>query len=422
MDLRETKGKQIALTKQIRKVDDGFIVKSQNSNRYYFVDENGKCNCPDCEINGAKKCKHSYAVNYFLTVVKTDLNGAIQTQKIRLTYPQAWHAYNQAQNNEVKQFESLLKDLLETVEEPARDGAGRPSLSLRESLFCSIKKVYSQMSSRRAKGLFDEAKEKMLIEKSPYFNCVSALLNKEETTALLEGLITLSALPLKSVESSFAVDSSGFRTTKFTEYCKDKHGIEKHHEYLKAHILCGTKTNIVCSAKVTNENGADITQFAPLVQNTNENGFDIKELSADKAYNSANNYNMVREVGAVPYIPYKSNTVANSHSGNKAKFWRRMYHYFQANQEEFSEHYHKRSNVETTFFMIKSKLGDCLKSKNFIAQKNELLCKILAHNLIVLITEIYELGISAQFAPFKEKEVIENLHVNSENCMLIKPF
>ena len=62
--------------------------------------------------------------------------------------------------------------------------------------------------------------------------------------------------------------------------------------------------------------------------------------------------------------------------------------------------------------MIKSKLGDSLKSKNFIAQKNELLCKILAHNIIVLITEIYELGIEAQFAPFKEKVVVSSLHEN----------
>jgi len=406
-DLREERGKVIAKTRRIKKLEDGFAVQSQNSKRFYFVDNNGSCNCPDCQINGTKTCKHIYAVKYYLQVEKAD--GT--TEKVRLTYGQAWHAYNQAQNNEIKQFETLLYDLLESVEEPEQQGAGRPRLPLREQLFCSIKKVYSQMSSRRAKGLFDEAKEKQLIKKSPYFNCVSALLNKEETTALLEKLVELSASPLQSVETQFAVDSSGFRTTKFTEYCKDKHGTGRKHEYLKAHILCGTKTNIICSAKVTEGNSADSPQLAPLVQNTNENGFNLVELSADKAYNSINNFNTIRGIGGFPYIPYKKGTAQTCRSGNRAKFWRRMYHYFQANQEEFSEHYHKRSNVETTFFMIKSKLGDCLKSKNFIAQKNELLCKILAHNIIVLITEIYELGIEAQFAPFKQKEVIKNLHV-----------
>ena len=61
------------------------------------------------------------------------------------------------------------------------------------------------------------------------------------------------------------------------------------------------------------------------------------------------------------------------------------------------EHYHKISNVESTFNMIKAKLGDKLKSKNFLAQKNELLCKLIAHNTIVLIHEMYELGIKPDF-------------------------
>ncbi len=39
---------------------------------------------------------------------------------------------------------------------------------------------------------------------------------------------------------------------------------------------------------------------------------------------------------------------------------------------EFFEHYHKRSNVETTFMAIKTKFGDTLKSKNEVAQVNEL--------------------------------------------------
>ena len=108
--------------------------------------------------------------------------------------------------------------MLESIDEPIKQGAGRPNLSLREQLFCSVKKIYSQMSSRRAKGLFDEAKEKQLIEKSPYFNVVSALLNKEGTTALLEKLITLSALPLKTVEHTWLADSSGFRTNNYSQY------------------------------------------------------------------------------------------------------------------------------------------------------------------------------------------------------------
>ena len=47
--------------------------------------------------------------------------------------------------------------------------------------------------------------------------------------------------------------------------------------------------------------------------------------------------------------------------------------------------------------MVKAKFGEKLKSKNFTAQKNELLCKFIAHNIVVLIHEMYELGVKVDF-------------------------
>jgi transposase len=70
-----------------------------------------------------------------------------------------------------------------------------------------------------------------------------------------------------------------------------------------------------------------------------------------------------------------------------------MYGFFMQHQKEFMKHYHLRSNVETTFFMIKSKFNETLKGKTRQAQENELLLKILCHNIVVLIHEANELGI-----------------------------
>jgi transposase len=66
-------------------------------------------------------------------------------------------------------------------------------------------------------------------------------------------------------------------------------------------------------------------------------------------------------------------------------------------RREFTNHYHKRSNVETMFSMIKGKFGERLKSKTDKAQINELLCKVLCHNLCCVIQSIYELDIEAEF-------------------------
>jgi len=64
---------------------------------------------------------------------------------------------------------------------------------------------------------------------------------------------------------------------------------------------------------------------------------------------------------------------------------------------EFLQHYHKRSNVETTFHMIKSKFGQRLRSKSLTAQINKALCKVLCHNLCVVIQSMHELNITPEF-------------------------
>lgn len=44
--------------------------------------------------------------------------------------------------------------------------------------------------------------------------------------------------------------------------------------------------------------------------------------------------------------------------------------------------------------MMKAKVGDALRSKTDIVLVNELLCKVLCHNLYCLIQSFYELGAS----------------------------
>ena len=92
------------------------------------------------------------------------------------------------------------------------------------------------------------------------------------------------------------------------------------------------------------------------------------------------------------YIAFKS-----IHTGRAEGLWKKMFHYFQFRRDEFLAHYHKRSNVESTFSMIKAKFGDHLRSKTDVAMVNEALCKIICHNICCLIQEAHELGITTEF-------------------------
>ena len=62
------------------------------------------------------------------------------------------------------------------------------------------------------------------------------------------------------------------------------------------------------------------------------------------------------------------------------------------------DHYHKRSNIETAFSMIKGKFGSALRSKSDTGQINEALCKVLAHNVCVLIHAMHALNIHPIFS------------------------
>jgi transposase len=70
-----------------------------------------------------------------------------------------------------------------------------------------------------------------------------------------------------------------------------------------------------------------------------------------------------------------------------------MYHLFSYQRDTFLSRYHQQSNVETTFSMIKAKFGDTLRSKSEVGQFSEVLCKVIAHNLSVLIACIHEIGL-----------------------------
>lgn len=74
-----------------------------------------------------------------------------------------------------------------------------------------------------------------------------------------------------------------------------------------------------------------------------------------------------------------------------------MYHYYVFNRQAFLDRYHKRSNVESTYSMIKGKFGDAVRSKSDTGQINEVLCKVLCHNICVLIQSMHEFGIEPLF-------------------------
>lgn len=428
---REQRGLQIAATKKLQRQGDRWFVPSQSGRTgmqkggsFYEVKPDPAkphCTCPDFEARQLR-CKHIYAVEIVTRREYTD-DGETQTftetVTVKKTYRQEWPAYNAAQVNEKSEFQKLLHELCKGIGEPSQK-TGRPRLPLEDMIFSAAFKVYSTVSGRRFMSDLRDAKDKGYISKLPCYNSIFNYFEMESLTPYLTMLIEESSLPLTAIESDFAVDSSGFSTCRFFQWVdakyKDKTLVNKR-EWVKVHLMCGVKTNIVTAVEISDKFAGDSPFFKGLVDTTAQN-FTMQEVSADKAYLSADNLQAVVDHSAMPYIPFKINSASQLGQGRrrsqdkkknwdkKSTLWRRMYFYYTYNQSWFMQQYHKRSNVETTFHMIKSKFGDSLRSKTSTAQINEALCKVLCHNLCCLIQSMFELNIKPEF--WSSLEVLES--------------
>ena len=397
MNAREERGLIIAACCKLNKTSDGWLVPSQSNETIYRVNaEKQTCTCPD-HAEAGFKCKHLYAVE-FTAKREVGADGTVTETKTltfteKVTYKQDWTAYNTAQSVEKDRVQELLCDLCRDLPEPIRTGKSGPKPhSVKDSVFAMVFKVYCTLSSRRTSSDLREACERGHVAREIPGLKVPQFFENPTYTPILKNLIFRSSLPLRAVETKFAIDSSGFSSSRFERYFDHKHGMTRFkHTWIKCHIACGTKTNVVTAVRILDKDAADSPQFVPLLKETAK-GFDIGEVSADKAYASLENFEEVAACGGTAFIAFKSNA-----TGAVGGMFQKMFHYFQYRQEEFMAHYHARSNVESTFSAVKRKFGDCVRSRTETAQINEVLCKLLCHNLCCLIQEQHELGIEAVF-------------------------
>lgn len=408
MGIWQERGLAIANSNTIRKNKLGWQVPSQSGNGTYVVSlDHGEpfCTCGYFEAEH-KKCQHIFAVEFIAQREKRPDGTEIVTETVRITYTQEWAAYDAAQMHEQEKFVMLLRDLCNGIPEPEYR-FGRPRLPLADVIFGLAFKSYTTMSGRRFMSDIREAEVKELVAKSPSFASSARYLENPELTPLLKALIEQSASPLKAIETDFAVDSSGFSTNTYARWFDHKWGKERSKQaWVKVHLMCGVKTHVVTSVEATPYQSADTLQFPALVAQTAKT-FDINEVSADKAYSDRRNLHAVQAVGGKAYIPFKINSTGmGDHHHRFDGLWNRMWYFYNFNRDTFLQHYHKRSNAESTFSMIKAKFGASVRAKTPTAQVNEVLCKILCHNICVLIQSIYELGLEPTFWTFDTKEAV----------------
>lgn len=394
---REERGRQIAKQGGIKQIGSRYKVPSQSgSEGGYLVDlVEETCTCADYELR-RKQCKHVHAVYTWIawgSEVAAD-GSVTETMTVkRKTVKRDWAAYNEAQTSEGIYVERMLRALCDGIDEPTRKpGPGRKPIPLKDATFAAVAKVYSTKSQRRVQSDLADSADKGHLDHVAHFNTISNFLGDEATTALLVSLIEESAKPLAVLENGqFALDSTGFSTVTYDRWFDQKHGkLCAKHPWVKLHVAVGTVTHAITGVKVTPE--ADCPQLPALLAQTMKN-FDVREMSGDKAYGSKDNHRTLESFGVEAFIPFKINAKVDP----KCEVWSRHLAEFIFNNDKFLPHYHRRSNVESVMWMLKSKFGGAVRSKTATAQMNEVLCKCLCHNLCCLVQAIFTAGLAPRF-------------------------
>ena len=191
-----------------------------------------------------------------------------------------------------------------------------------DRLFACALKVYTTVSGRRASTDMREAHEKGHISRTPQYSSVARYLEDPAMTPILRSLIAESARPLRSIEQDFIIDSSGFATSRFVRWFDHKYGVtKKAYDWVKISVCTGRTTNVVTAVEIDERYAGDCPKFAPLLDATAKT-FTIREVSADAAYLSYDNVELVVSHGGTPYIAFKSNSNAEQ-GGMLAK----MFHF-----------------------------------------------------------------------------------------------
>ena len=318
MTPREERGLAIAdLCKLNRSKDGDWLVPSQSqaATIYRVRIEAKTCTCLD-HTEGGFTCKHFFAAT-FVHQRETDRDGnLIETKTMtfveKKTYTQNWPVYEKAQHEEKHRFQVLLADLCSGIVDQPHEGIGRKPVPLADRLFSTCFKVYSTFSSRRFNCDLEDAHERGYTSRPIHPSKLRAFMADEALTPYLKALLVRSGLPLKALESDFAVDSTGFSTSKFVRWYDEKYGVTRSgHDWVKVHVACGVKTGVVTAAAIYGRDTNDCPILPELIDKTKEN-FNIKEVSADNAYLSVENIETIFAAGGIPFIHPKVNTTGQA--------------------------------------------------------------------------------------------------------------
>lgn len=402
--------------KSIAPSGDKFRVRSQSGGGFWQVRHDRGlwlCECPDAGL--VRPCQHVLAVLLRLRILPRPDHDEPEEPE---TPPPPWSAegprfdwaaYNKAERVMAETLPRLAWRLFELLPQPPpHHGPGRPPIPQTDSLLCAFMWSIAGRNARQEQATRDRLFADGLLSRPIPASDVSRRLVDDDTAPLLEEALLRTREPFMALDpeetpltlavmgDTFAIDSTGFTPSRRGHYNHEKHGPQPAMPWLKCHLMISTKAHLITSARITSssgENTHDTTQFAPLFEETKD-AFPVGYVVGDGAYSGRKNVAAVKDAGAEPFFRPRKDTITKQYA---TPGWADMIAFFTMHRREFDAIYHRRSVIEGVNSSIKRRFGETLRSRTATSRKNELLCKLVAYNLTVLVQHLHFLHVEDEW-------------------------
>jgi transposase len=255
-------------------------------------------------------------------------------------------------------------------------------------------KVLFRLPWRATAGLVEELFKKALSGKQiivPNYAHTSREVNKLE-------LKVKQYSPRKLKRMEIALDSTGIRVYKSSDWHQSRHGINNEHhsmdKWRKIHIALDLDTMQIQGMEYTPSTVNDCEVVPELTKKIDGK---VKSIRADGAYDTKKTYKIINALGAKPIIPPHAGSRMQDELKRKPK---RKDAYLLSRDEaikvirnhgdfftgvkqwKIANNYHRRSLIESCMFRLKSSFGFHLQQKTEQGRRNEMIAKVNMLNLM----------------------------------------
>jgi hypothetical protein len=254
----------------------------------------------------------------------------------------------------------------------------------------------------------------LLLREPPCEDTVSAWVNDERLTPILQHCLYLTSQPFREREIACIIDSSKF-SQLMTAHAKevfygpkdDRPGAH----WMKCHAMVGVETMVVMAADFSSSSGTtdvhDINFLLPLLSQAQKT-YPIEALLADKAYLSEEILQDLWERSIKAVIPLKKRWYRDEGKQYHEATIAHVRWFDQNNNRDFQEIYRLRAKVECLFSLMKRLANGFCQSKGrprevdnpyvpCTAWINETLCKLIYMNLRVTVLQEEETGYKVDY-------------------------